>query len=160
METLYQPYCWWCWVKFTHTGHVILQLILYKLWSKMLLWAFQSHKLPILTSQLHLGLKSYPKVWMSYPYFIIRNKEDIKHFPFILTLSYHWETLFKPHYQWWCWVKFTHAGHVILQLILYKLWSKTSLQAVQPINCQFWHYSCIWLKELPQGLNVIPLLYL
>ena len=88
--------------------------------------ALQSHKLPILTSQLHSGLKTYTKIWCHTPTLSLRNKQDIKHFLFILTLSYHWETLFKLHY-WWCWVKFTYTGHVILQLILYKLWS-TMLQ--------------------------------
>ena len=42
-------------VKFTHTGHVILQLILDTLCSKTLLQAFQPYKLPLLTSQLHLA---------------------------------------------------------------------------------------------------------
>ena len=48
-------------VKFTHAGHVILQLIHKKLWSKMLLWAFQPHKLPILTPQLCLVWRATPR---------------------------------------------------------------------------------------------------
>ena len=102
------------WVKFTHAGHVILQLILYKLWSKTLLQAFQPHKLPILTSQLHPVQRATPKI-VSHHYLIFRNKWNIKHFLFLLTFSYHWEILYKPHCQQ-CWVKFIHAGHVILQL--------------------------------------------
>ena len=129
-EILYEPHCQQCWVKFTHAGHVILQLILYKLWSKTLLWAFQPYKLPILTSQLHLAWRATPNL-VSHTYLIFRNMWDIQHFLFFLTFSYHWEILYEPHCQQ-CWVKFTHAGHVILQLILYKLWSKMLLQAFQP----------------------------
>ena len=61
---------------------------------------------------------------VSHPYLIFRNMQEILHFLFLLTFSYHWETLYEPHCQQ-CWVKFSHASHVILQLILYKLWSKT-----------------------------------
>ena len=117
-------------VKFIHVDHVILQLILYKLWSKTLLQAFQPHKLPIMTSQFHPVQRDTQKI-VSHPYLIFRNKWDIKHFLFLLTFSYHWEILYEPHCQW-CWVKFTHAGHVILQLILFKLWSKTLPWAFQP----------------------------
>ena len=130
-EILYEPHCQQCWVKFTHAGHVILQLIIYKLSSKTLLQAFQPYKLPILTSQLHVWLKELPQNMVSHPYLIFRNKWDIKQFLFLLTFSYHWEILYEPHCQQ-CWVKFTHAGHVILQLIIYKLSSKTLLQAFQP----------------------------
>ena len=113
-------------------SHVILQLILYKLWSKMLLWEFQPYKLPILTSQLHPAWRATPKFGVI-PYLIFRNKWDITHFLFFLTFSYHWEILYEPHCQW-CWVKFTHAGHVILHLILYKVWSKMLLWEFQPYN--------------------------
>ena len=65
------------------------------------------------------------------PYLIFRNKSDINHFLFFLTLRYHWEILYKPYCQQ-CWFKFTHACHVILQLILYNLCIKMSLQIVQP----------------------------
>ena len=78
-----------------------------------------------------IWLEELPQNMVSHPYLIFRNKWDIKHFLFLLTFSYHWEILYKPHCQQ-CWVKFTHAGHVILQLILYKLWSKTLLHAFQP----------------------------
>ena len=130
MEISYELHCQWCWVKFTNAGHVILQLILWKLWSKTSLHAFQPHKLPILKSQLHPAWRATQNM-VSHPYLIFRNKWDIKHFLFLLTFSYHWEILYEPHCQW-CWVKFTHVGHVILQLILWKLWSKTLLQAFQP----------------------------
>ena len=86
----------------------------------MSLQAIQPYKLPILTSQLHPAA-----------YLIFRNKWEIQHFPFFLTCNYHWEILYKPHCEW-CWVKFTHTGHVILQLIPYKLWSKILLWAFQP----------------------------
>ena len=129
-EVLYKPYCQWRWVKFIHAGHVILQLILYKFWSKILLSAFQPHMLLILTSQLHPAWRATTKK-VSHPYLIFRNKLHIKHFLFLLTFSYHWEVLYKPYCQW-RWVKFIHAGHVILQLILYKLWSKILLWAFQP----------------------------
>ena len=97
--------------------------------------AFQPHKLPILTSQAKchyklsnpincqfwhhscVWLKELPQYMVSHPYLIFRNKWDIKQFLFLLTFSYHWEILYEPHCQQ-CWVKFTHAGHVILQLIL------------------------------------------
>ena len=75
-----------------------------------------------------IWFKELPPKMVSHPYLILRNKWDIKHFLFLLTFSYHWEILYEPHCQQ-CWVKFTHAGHVILQLILYKLWSKTLLMA-------------------------------
>ena len=97
-EILYEPHCQWCWVQFTHAGYVILQLILYKLWSKMLLWEFQPYKLPILTSQLHPAWRAIPKFGVVHPYLISRNKWDITHFLFFLTFS-------SPH-----------ACHVILQL--------------------------------------------
>ena len=61
LETLYKPHCWQCSVKFIHAGHVILQLICWKLWRKMLLQAFQPHKLPVLTSQLHLAQRATPR---------------------------------------------------------------------------------------------------
>ena len=129
-ETLYKPYCQQSWVQFTHVGHVILQLILYKLWSKILLQDFQPYILSILTPQLHLAWRATPRYGVT-PYLIFRNKKDIKCFLFLLTFSYHWENLYKPHCQQ-SWVQFTHAGHVILQLILYKLWSKILLQDFQP----------------------------
>ena len=91
--------------------------------------AFQPYKLPILTSQLHLAQRATPNM-VSHTHLIFRNTWDIKHFLFFLTFSYHWEILYEPHCQQ-CWVKFTHAGHIILQLILYKLWSKTLLWAFQ-----------------------------
>ena len=92
--------------------------------------AFQPYKLPILTSQLHLAETATTKYGVT-PYLIFRNQWDIQHFLFFLTFSYHWEILYEPRCQW-CWVKFTYAGHVMLQEIFYKLWSKTLLQAFQP----------------------------
>ena len=127
-DILYEPHCQQCWVKFTHAGHVILQLILYKLWSKMSLWA------PLNCQFWHhscIWLNELPPNLASHPYLIFRKKWDIQYFLFFLTFSYHWEILYEPHCQQ-CWVKFTHAGHVILQLILYMLWSKMSLWAFQP----------------------------
>ena len=76
-------------------------------------------------------LKELQQEMVSHPYLIFSNKQDIKCILFLLTFSYHWETLYEPHCGR-CWVKFTHEHHVILQLILYKLWSKISLQAFQP----------------------------
>ena len=104
-----------------------------------------------------IWLKELPQGYGCHiPYFIFRNKQDIKHFLFILTLSYHWKTLYQPH-CWCSWVKFTHTGHVILQLILYKLWSKMlQSELYKPINCQFWHHSCIWLEDLHQDLVSHP----
>ena len=128
---LYEPHCQWYWVKFTNAGHVILQLILWKLWSKTSLWALQPHKLPIHDTSVASSSKSHPKTWCHTPTFMFRNKWDIKHFLFLLAFSYDWEISYELHCQW-CWVKFTHAAHVILQLILWKLWSKTSLHAFQP----------------------------
>ena len=64
-----------------------------------------------------IWLEELPQNMVSHPYLIFRNKWDIKHFLFLLTFSYHWEILYEPHCQQ-CWVKFTHAGHVILQLII------------------------------------------
>ena len=78
-----------------------------------------------------IWLEELPQDMVSHPYLIFRNKWHIKHFLFFLTFSYHWEILYEPHCQQF-WVKFAHAGHAILQLILYKLWSKMSLQAFQP----------------------------
>ena len=127
---LYEPHCQQCWVKFTHAGHVILQVILHKLWRKIFLQAFQPYKLPILTSQLHPAQRGTPKNGVA-PYLIFRNQLHIEHFLFLLTFSYHWNILYEPHCQQ-CWVKFTHAGHVILQVILHKLWRKIFLQAFQP----------------------------
>ena len=79
----------------------------------------------------YIQLKEISQKIVSHHYLIFRNQLDIKHFLFLLTFSYHWEILYEPPCQL-CWVNFTHAGHVILQLILYKLWSKTLLQAFQP----------------------------
>ena len=131
LRILYEPHCQQCWVKFTHAGHVILQLILYMLWSKMSLWAFQPYKLHNSDITVVSSSMSYPQILVSHPYLIFRNKWDIQYFLFFLTFSYCWEILYEPHCQQ-CWVKFTHAGHVILQLILYMLWSKMSLWAFQP----------------------------
>ena len=78
-----------------------------------------------------IWLQELTQEMVSHPYLMIRNKWDIKHFPFLLTFSYHWEILYEPHCQQ-CWVKFTHAGHVILQLTLQKLWNKTFLLAFHP----------------------------
>ena len=83
-EILYEPHCQQCWVKFTHAGHVILQLILEKLWSKTLLRAFEPYKLPFLTSQLHLAWRA-PQNVVSQPYLIFPHKPDIEHFLFLLT---------------------------------------------------------------------------
>ena len=78
-----------------------------------------------------IWLEELPPNVVSHPYLIFRNKWDIQHFLFFLTFSYHWEILYEPHCQQ-CWVKFLHASHVILQLILYKLWRKMLLWAFQP----------------------------
>ena len=78
-----------------------------------------------------IWLEELPQKMVSYPYLIFRNKWNIKHFLLLLTFSYYWEILYEPHCQQ-CWVKFTHAGHVILQLILEKLWSKMLLWAFEP----------------------------
>ena len=75
--------------------------------------------------------KRYPQKIVSHYYLIFRNKWDIEHFLYLANFSYHREILYKPLCQL-CWVKFTHADHVILQLKLYKLWSKTLLQAFKP----------------------------
>ena len=122
-------------VEFIHADHVILQLILYKLWSKTLLWAFQPHELLIMRSQLHPAQRDTPKIVSQY-YLIFRNKWDIEHFLFLANFSYHREMLYKPLCLL-CWVNFIHAGHVILQLILYKLWSKMLLQALEPYKLPF-----------------------
>ena len=113
--------CWSC-----HSAANTLEVMKHN----MLLGAFQPHKLPNLTSLLHPAWRATQEM-ASHPYLIFRNKQDIKCFLFLLTFSYHWETLYKPHCQL-CWDQFTHAGHVILQLILYKLWSKILLQSFQP----------------------------
>ena len=65
-----------------------------------------------------IWLKALTQEMVSHPYLIFRNKQDIKHFLYSLPLSNHKETLYEPHCGQ-CWVKFTHCGHVILQLILY-----------------------------------------
>ena len=62
---------------FTHAGHVILQLILYKLCSKTSLQAFQPHKLPILISQFHPAWRLIPPV--------SRHMWDIQHILFFAT---------------------------------------------------------------------------
>ena len=95
--------------------------------------------------------------------------------PPVLIFSYHWETLHEPHCEQ-CWVKLTHASHVILQLILYKLWSKTLLANSDShtkkfyyiYHCyklsnsirQFWHHSYVQLKELPREMvsHILPYL--
>ena len=100
-QILYEPHCQQCSAQFTHASHVTLQLILYKLWSKTSLQAFQPYKLPILTSQLHPAQRATNKYGVT-PYLIFRNKWDIKHFLFFLTFSYHWEILYEPHC--WGWV--------------------------------------------------------
>ena len=46
---------------------------------------------------------------------------------------------YEPYCQQY-WVKFTHAGHVILQLTLYKLCSKHCSDLSKSINWQFFHY--------------------
>ena len=63
-----------------------------------------------------IWLEELPQDMVSHPYLIFSNKQDIKHFLFLLTFSHHKETLYEPHCQQ-CLVKYTHAGHVILQLI-------------------------------------------
>ena len=123
-ETLHEPHCEQCWVKLTHASHVILQQILYKLWSKTLTASFPTPSIANSNTTVASSSKSYPEKWCHTPYLILRNMQEILHFLFLLTFSYPWETLYKPHCQQ-CWVKFSHASHVILQLKLYKLWSKT-----------------------------------
>ena len=78
----------------------------------------------------YIQLKELPWEMVSHPYLILRNMQEILRFLLLLPFSYHWETLYEPHCRQ-CWVKFTHASHVILQLILYKLLRKTLLQAFQ-----------------------------
>ena len=117
-EILYEPHCQQCGLKFTHAGHIILQLILYKLCSKMLLYAFQ----PIDCLFWHhscIRHKELPPNLVSNAYLIIRHMWDIQHILFFLTFSFHWKIFIKP-YCMWAWVKFTYAGHVILQPILYQ----------------------------------------
>ena len=104
-------------------------------------------------------LKELPQNMVSHPYFIFRNQLNIEHFLFCLIFSYHWETLYEPHCQW-CWVKFTHAGHVILQLILYKWWSKMSLQAFQPYKLPILTSQLHPAQRAPPRYGVIPLRYL
>ena len=106
-----------------------------------------------------IWLKVLPPHLVSHPYLIFTNKWDIQHFLFFLTFSCQWEILFETHSQQ-CWDKLTHAGHVILQLILYNLWSKTLLQAFQlyklPILTSQLHQA--WRATPTFG--VISLLYL
>ena len=106
-----------------------------------------------------IRLKELPQDMVSYPYNIFRNQLDIKCFLFLLTFSYHWETLYELH-CWQCWVKFTLAGHVILQLVLYKWWSKMSLQAFQPYKLPILTSQLHPAQELPPKNGVTPLPYL
>ena len=131
---------------------------------------------PINFQLLHhscIQLEELPPNLVSHPHLIFRNKWDITYFLFFLTFSYHWQILYEPHCQC-CWVKFTHAGHVILQLILYKVWyeAKCCYEISNPINSIFPNFqlthaghvilqliftSCIWiLKELPPNLVSHP----
>ena len=145
-------------VKFTDAGHVILQLILYKLWSKMLLRAFEPINCQF-WHHSHVWLKEVSQDMVSHPYLMFTNKQDIKHFLYLLTFIYHWETSYEPHCQQ-CWVQFTDAGHVILQLILYKLWSKTLLWAFEPHKLPILtSQSCLAQRGIPR-YGVTPLPYL
>ena len=113
----------------------------------------------IVTSHLHLA-KELPQKILSHPYLIFRNQLDIKHFLFLLTFNYHWEVLYKPHCQW-CWVKFIHAGHVILQPnTLQVMKQNIAIKLSNPINCQLWHHSCIQFKEIPPKMCHTPTLSL
>ena len=160
-ETLYEPHYQKCWVKFTHAGHVILQLILYKLWSKTLLQALQLLSIANSDITVASSSKSYPEKWhVTLHTLSLEISKIFNIFYFYLTFSYHWETLYEPHCQQ-CWVKFIHAGHVILQLILYKLWSKTLLQAFQPHQLPILTSQlCIQRKELPWEMESHPYLIL
>ena len=142
---------------FTYAGHVILQLILLQVMQKNILISFLT--LYIANSDITVApsMKSYPQILVSHLYLIFRHMWDIQHILFFQIFIYHWKILYTPHYKW-CWFMFTHAGHVTLQLIFYKLCSKAMLYLSNPINCQFWHHSCIWLKELPP--NLVAHLYL
>ena len=107
----------------------------------------------------YIWLNRLPQNMVSHPYLIFRNKWDIKHFLFFLNFSYHCKMLYEPHCQW-CWVKFTHAGHVILQLILYKLWSKMSLRAFQPYKLPILTSQLHLAQRATPKYGVIPLPYL
>ena len=112
--------CWSC-----HSAANTLQAM------KQNVETFEPHKFA--NDITHL-VKEVPQDMVSHPNLMFTNKQDIKHFLFLLTFSYHWETSYEPHCTTGkqCCVKFTNAGHVILQLILYKLWSKTLLWAFEP----------------------------
>ena len=115
-----------------------------------------------------IQLKEKPPYLMSQPYLIFRYKWDIKHYLFFLTSATTVKLGYKPHCQQ-CLLKFTHACHVILQLILSKLSSKNCsdlsnsinwqffhYKLSNPINHQFWHLSCIRLKDLLLNLVSHP----
>ena len=139
---------------FTYAGHVILQLILYKLCSKMLLYAFQ----PIDCLFWHhscIRHKELPPNLVSNAYLIIRHMWDIQHIIFFLTFSFHWKIFIKP-YCMWAWVKFTYAGHVILQPILYQLCCKTLLLAFQPYKLWILASQLHSAKEIPPNLVTHP----
>ena len=94
------------------------------------LQAFQPHKSPILTSQLHQAQRSTVNL-MSHPNLIFTNKWEIQQLLFFLSFRYFRAILYKPDFQQ-CWIMFTHSNHTILQVILYKLCSRTYLWAFQP----------------------------
>ena len=94
--------------------------------------------LPIVTSHLHLAQRTTPKNSITTPTLSLE-------ISYILNICY----FINFHMSS---VKFTHAGYVILQLILYKLWSKLLLSVFNPISCWFWHHNYIQLEELPQEI--------
>ena len=144
---------------FTHDALVILQLIHYNLCSKTSLQAFHQYKLPVLTSQLCVAWRVPPNL-VSQPYLIFSHMWNIQHFLFFLTFIYNWEILYKPHCQQ-CWVTFNPCWSYFSAVNTF-----TSYVANHPyklsnaIHCQFWHHSCIWLKELLAKFGVTSLSYL
>ena len=90
---------------------------------------------------------------MSYPYLIFRNKWDITHFLFFH--SYHWEILYEP-------VGVQLSSPMLVMSFCNQYFTnykaKCCYEISNPINSQFWHHSCIWLKELSP--NLVPHPYL
>ena len=105
-----------------------------------------------------IWFKEPPPNFVAHTYLIFRNQKDIQHFLYFPNFHLPLGNFIWTHIVSRVQLMFTHAGHVILQLILYKLCSKAMQKLSNSINCQFWHHSCIWFKEPPPNLVSHPYL--
>ena len=103
-----------------------------------------------------IWLEEVPQEMVSHPYLIFSNQQDIKCFVFLLTFSYQWDTFIGAILSVVLSSPMPFMSICSSYFRSYK--AKHHYKFSNPINCQFWHHSCIWLGELPQDMVSHPYL--